>query len=99
MAIDTRRKRQAICNIIGRLSMGIPYGVPGIDASERANTSFEYNFFGGFSATGFFFDVRIMNRAVAQSNGEATNPDNLGTIHYTYDDMKKNDGKVTLPFG
>ena len=45
------------------------------------------------------FDARVMNIAVAESGGEATNSANLGTVHYTYDDMKNNDGLVTLPYG
>jgi hypothetical protein len=45
------------------------------------------------------FDARIMNRAISESGGEATDIANLGTVHYTYDDMKNNDGLVTLPYG
>jgi hypothetical protein len=45
------------------------------------------------------FDARVMNRAIRQSGGEATDSANLGTVHYTYDDMENNDGKVTLPYG
>jgi len=45
------------------------------------------------------FDVRIMNRAIQESGGEATDSANLGTVHYTYDDMQNNDAKVTLPYG
>ena len=45
------------------------------------------------------FEARVMNKAISESGGEATNSANLGTVHYTYDDMKNNDGLVTLPYG
>jgi len=45
------------------------------------------------------FEARVMNQAIKESGGEATDSTNLGTIHYTYDDMKNNDGLVTLPYG
>ena len=45
------------------------------------------------------FDARVMASAINESGGEATDSANLGTVHYTYDDMKNNDGLVTLPYG
>ena len=98
MAITTRNQRQSITNIFGRIGLSLNPSL-GIDAQQRANTSFQYNFLTALSATGFFFDTRIMSRAISEADGQATNPDNLGTVHYTYDDMKNNDAKVTLPFG
>jgi len=98
MAITTRNQRQVITNIFSHCGLSTNPSV-GINVNQRANTSFQYYFFSGIQATGYFFDVRVMNRAISQSDGQATNPDNLGTVHYTYDDMRKNDGKVTLPFG
>ena len=43
------------------------------------------------SSIGAFFDVRVMNRAISESGGEAADSENLGTVHYTYDDVKNND--------
>jgi len=45
------------------------------------------------------FDVRVMAAAISESGGEAADSFNLGTVHYTYDDMANNDGRVTLPYG
>lgn len=60
------------------------------------------NSYGGISikeATCAFFDARVMNRAISESGGEATDSTNLGSVHYSYDDVNRNDGKVTLPYG
>lgn len=45
------------------------------------------------------FEARVMNQAISENDGQATDPNNLGAVHYSYDDMVNNDGKVTLPYG
>jgi len=45
------------------------------------------------------FDARVMNQAISESGGEATDDANLGAVHYMYDDAVNNDFKVSLPYG
>lgn len=45
------------------------------------------------------FDARVMNKAITESGGEATDDANLGAVHYMYDDAVNNDFKVSLPYG
>ena len=52
-----------------------------------------------FSSAAFIFDLRVMNKAISESGGTATNPDDLGAISYAYNDMLTNNGKTLLPFG
>lgn len=99
--LDTEAKRRAALN----------YGMNGFQVSPAIDSSLDTEFdrrhmvnsypaaVGNLTATGFYWDTRIMNRAISQSDGQATNSSNLGTVHYTYDDVKNNDAKVTLPFG
>jgi hypothetical protein len=50
-------------------------------------------------STAFIFDLRVINKAVSESGGKGVGTTDLGAISYIYDDMKKNGGKVHLPFG
>ncbi len=45
------------------------------------------------------FEARVMNKAISESGGEATDSTNLGSVSHSYDDAKNNDFKVTLPYG
>jgi len=56
------------------------------------------SFAGKANSTIFVFDVRIMDRAVSESGGVAIGTDN-GAISYFHDDVKNNDGQVSLPWG
>lgn len=47
---------------------------------------------------GYMFDVRVMNKAISESGGQAAASD-LGAITYVFRDMLDNNGKVHLPFG
>ena len=50
------------------------------------------------SQSAYMFDVRVMNKAISESGGQAAATD-LGAITYVFKDMIDNNGKVTLPFG
>lgn len=47
----------------------------------------------------FLFDLRVMNKAISESGGKAADDTDLGAVSYYYDDVKNNNGKITLPFG
>ena len=99
--LDTEAKRRSAMNY----GMGGFHVSPPIDGGlanefDRRLMSNSYGAgIAGQSAIGVFWDVRAMDRAISESGGEATNSNNLGTVHYTYEDVKSNDSKVTLPFG
>jgi len=76
-------------NGLGTISRSIGFGTGWSQILAQVNDS----------AVLSVFDARVMNIAVSESGGEATNSANLGVVHYTYDDMKNNDGMVTLPYG
>ena len=102
VSINTEEKRRAALNfgtLPGFFKVS-PKPSGGIDnQQERRHLLNSYYAFPGNSAVITCFDARVMNRAISQSDGEATNDANLGTVHYTYDDMRRNSGKVTLPYG
>lgn len=99
--LDTEAKRRAALNY----GMNGFHVSPVIDSdldSEQDRRHMVNSYNAGqtnMSATGVFWDVRTMDRAISEKDGEATNSANLGTVHYTYDDVKNNDAQVTLPFG
>jgi len=102
MPIDSEEKRRAALNFgtlpgFFRVSPKVSGGID--NQFERRQLLNSYYPFLGNSAVITCFDARVMNRAISQSDGQATNDENLGTVHYTYDDMKRNSGKVTLPYG
>ncbi len=69
-----------------------PYSTAG------APTVSNYNSF-SFVSSAYIFDLRVMNKAISESGGTATNSDDLGAISYAYNDMLTNNGKTLLPFG
>lgn len=102
MSIDTEEKRRAALN----------FGtIPGFfKVSPKPSGSLDSQFIRRHLLNSYFavlpssavitcFDARVMDRAISESDGQATNQNNLGTVHYTYDDMNRNEGKVTLPYG
>lgn len=75
-------------NLLNTLTRNIGYGTGWSQFSVPAISK----------SSAYIFDLRVMNKAVTESGGVGVGTD-LGVISYMYDDMKTNDGKVTLPFG
>lgn len=102
MPIDSEEKRRSALNfgmLPGFFRVSIkPSGAIDNQFKRRHMLNSYYPFLGN-SAIITCFDARVMDRAISESDGEATNQSNLGTVHYTYDDMNRNEGKVTLPYG
>lgn len=67
-------------------------------STSGASTVSNYNSF-SFISSAYIFDLRVMNKAISESGGTATNSDDLGAISYAYNDMLTNNGKTLLPFG
>lgn len=73
-------------------------GLPSNPYGGGSLTVSNYNSF-SFASSAYIFDLRVMNKAISESGGTATNSDDLGAISYAYNDMLTNNGKTLLPFG
>lgn len=102
MSIDTEEKRRAALNfgtIPGFFKVSVkPSGTLNSQFSRRHMLNSYFAVLPS-SAVITCFDARVMDRAISESGGLATDSANLGTIHYTYRDMLDNEGKVSLPYG
>ena len=102
MAIDTINKRAASINIVA--GFGGPFPRPDNDINNGPDRRHIAGNYPGIASVGaantiHLFDVRVMNIAVTETGGEAVDSANLGAISYVFDDMKNNEGDVTLPYG
>lgn len=87
----------------------IPFhlGISAPAAEAPPNVGFHsIPFYFGISAPAVFktavlpiFDLRMSSIALQTSNGKAIGDTDLGTISYVYNDMKNNNGDITLPYG
>lgn len=102
MAINSEEKRRSALNfgMLPGFFRVAPKPSGSLDSQfSRRHMLNSYFPFLGNSAVITCFDARVMDRAISESGGLATDSANLGTVHYTYRDMLDNEGKVSLPYG